>query len=549
MKVYGKKIIAALVVVCMMTTTMSAYAFDSALVEQFATGLFGMSENARQEFIDLVELFAEADDSEALEEMYGAGFSALSSSQKSRLYSFSETVKAARIVADYVDEHNVSISKLEKYLGVSGNGSGEDMEEFMDLIMSSESEFEAALQDEGISGYDLSDGFVRMNTAFNLLHDADVLNSYGLSIEFLTADKKYEDLTLSRHVAGTIITLANKELGEDITDIDSAIDALEQMVEDYNALDNGTTDKKLIYKYLNGYGFIEVDKSSEDEDDEEDLEVIDETDIPLGLSDLSNSEFVANTLVTIQSAESSEAIMSLIEEIMTYINDPFSPLGQVEILNAFTIVLEAYQTVDEEENLELLMTDINVIINRLATTTNKFTDLEGFEWAEGYIEFLAAMGFINGESETEFAPSAEITRAEFIAIVVRMFGLTDQGGAFIFTDVPEGEWYYDSVKIAYSNGLISGKTASEFAPMDAINREELATIVGKCLALVEIDETTLTALPFTDSADFSEWSVESAMLVYENNIITGYPDKSFGPKKNATRAEAAKMLFQLYLKM
>ena len=87
--------------------------------------------------------------------------------------------------------------------------------------------------------------------------------------------------------------------------------------------------------------------------------------------------------------------------------------------------------------------------------TAGFTDIAG-HWAEADIKEMAQRGIVAGITASMFAPDQEITRAEFAAIVVRALGISAAAGSVEFEDVAQDSWYAGPVMAAAAAGLITG---------------------------------------------------------------------------------------------
>ncbi|MBB6734845.1 S-layer homology domain-containing protein [Cohnella zeiphila] len=190
----------------------------------------------------------------------------------------------------------------------------------------------------------------------------------------------------------------------------------------------------------------------------------------------------------------------------------------------------------------------NSIYAILETGGVKFADLDG-HWAKNDIGYLASKLVVNGVTSDRFAPDAEITRAEFTALLVRAMGMTTNSGSeqTAFRDVAADAWYAPAIEAAVKAGLAEGIMADRFAPDDRITREQLAVMVAKALTAVEgssseaaMEQPNFGA--FADQASVSPWAEASVERVAAAGIITGLPDGSFGPSAFATRAQATVML-------
>ncbi len=177
-----------------------------------------------------------------------------------------------------------------------------------------------------------------------------------------------------------------------------------------------------------------------------------------------------------------------------------------------------------------------------------FKDLQDCAWAQDVIESMAGKGLIAGRSEDEFAPGENITRAEFAALITRMLRITDGGEKVpLFTDVAEDKWYQNSVQQAYAHDLMKGKGENIFDPEGKITRQEIAAVIANVLQQQGFLPGNNTSLDnFTDKEQIGSWAQASVSLAAHHKIVAGKSDGSFAPREEATRAEAAVMLYRLY---
>ena len=139
-----------------------------------------------------------------------------------------------------------------------------------------------------------------------------------------------------------------------------------------------------------------------------------------------------------------------------------------------------------------------------------------------------------------------LTRGMLITILYRAAGSPDVSGLAddAFGDVPFGQYYTDAVKWAAANGIVSGYGNGNFGAADNVTREQFAVILCRYAVFENKGPQGAWAvrLNFTDAEDISDWAVSGVMFCYMNGIIMGYPDGSFRPQGETTRAEAAAML-------
>lgn len=199
------------------------------------------------------------------------------------------------------------------------------------------------------------------------------------------------------------------------------------------------------------------------------------------------------------------------------------------------------------------LTDLDIVDEDIALALPGFLDLDGYDWAREAIELLFGYGIVTGRTEDEFDPAGEISRAEFAAMLTRMFEFVATDSDNAFEDVQESEWFYDELLAAAENEVIKGISATEFAPYEKIKRQEIATMLGRILELegkVYPIESEVTALldNFDDGNMVDSWAMNGTALSTQLGIITGYVDgemTTFKPFNNATRAEVAVILYRL----
>ncbi|MDK2868608.1 MAG: hypothetical protein PWP38_2923, partial [Clostridiales bacterium] len=178
-----------------------------------------------------------------------------------------------------------------------------------------------------------------------------------------------------------------------------------------------------------------------------------------------------------------------------------------------------------------------------------FTDLTSVEWARNAIEYIAAKGITGGTSATTFSPNAQITRAEFLTMLMKIAQLNGDVSALPFTDVQASEWYAESVAAAFENDITAGTSTTTFSPNAPITRQDMAVMVAKVmLADGYMPGVPADAAEFNDLAQIQNYAVQSVALASREGIMNGTDLGNFNPTSNATRAEAAAMLYNLFTK-
>lgn len=180
-----------------------------------------------------------------------------------------------------------------------------------------------------------------------------------------------------------------------------------------------------------------------------------------------------------------------------------------------------------------------------AAANDLFKDLSSVPWAREAINALAAVGVINGKSDTEFAPGDTVTRAEFAKMLMGAFGLaSDSYATSSFRDVSTDAWYFQFVEAAYNLGIINGIADGVFAPDALITRQDMAVMVQRAAeAAGKSIEAVGDAINFADSSKIADYAKTAVDMLTRGGIINGVSDTEFAPLENATRAQAAKILY------
>ena len=175
-----------------------------------------------------------------------------------------------------------------------------------------------------------------------------------------------------------------------------------------------------------------------------------------------------------------------------------------------------------------------------------FVDMQGYEWAKEAVEELKEKKIVSGINATHFNPGADITRAEFVTMLVNALNITSEEETQAFSDVKESDWYYNYVKVARSMGITEGNEMNCFEPDKNITRQEMAAMVYRALSkLGRLREFDGDNDAFLDDGDISLWAKEAVGYMKAAGIISGMGDNMFKPLDNAQRAQAAVIIHRL----
>lgn len=159
-----------------------------------------------------------------------------------------------------------------------------------------------------------------------------------------------------------------------------------------------------------------------------------------------------------------------------------------------------------------------------------------YDWAQEAISYLTEQNQLHGYPDGTFRPAQNITRAELCKLAVAQFGAK---APVSYQDVQEEDWYYPYV--SQSGGYFLSE--SQFYPNRYATREEVAYAIF--FGMGATDDRKDKSVSFPDEDAIDSRYLGAVKQLQQNGIITGYPDGSFGPKHNITRAEVCVMLYRV----
>ena len=170
-----------------------------------------------------------------------------------------------------------------------------------------------------------------------------------------------------------------------------------------------------------------------------------------------------------------------------------------------------------------------------------FLDVDPDAWYRDAVQFAYDNGLMTGTSATEFAPDVTTTRAMIVGILARLEGVTSASDAG-FSDVDD-EWFATAVNWAASVGVVNGFEDNTFRPNDAITREQLAAILCNYAAWKGEDVSARADLSaYSDAAAISSWATDVMRWAVAENLISGVTTDELQPQGAATRAQVAAIL-------
>lgn len=180
---------------------------------------------------------------------------------------------------------------------------------------------------------------------------------------------------------------------------------------------------------------------------------------------------------------------------------------------------------------------------RWETTGLPYQDISRDAWYFEAVSEATDRGLFQGTSETTFEPESTMNRAMLATVIYRMAGSPAGAAKTPFTDVAAADWFADAVAWAYENGVVKGMSATSFAPLQEITREQLAVMLLRYADLCGYDTSARTSLKdFADAAKVSDYAADAMQWAVANGILNGTDGKRLDPAGSATRAQCAAML-------
>ena len=173
--------------------------------------------------------------------------------------------------------------------------------------------------------------------------------------------------------------------------------------------------------------------------------------------------------------------------------------------------------------------------------SNRFTDVNEGDWFFEDVMAGVENGYIQGVGNGRFDPYGDITRAQFACLIARAMGFEEPAeGTEVdtrFIDVPSDYWGAAAIAFCQEQGLIEGYSNGEFRPQNYITRQEVATILARAFDLTEISDEK-----YVDDNLIPEWSSDAIYMNKAAGIMNGDAAGTFRPAANMNRAEAATVL-------
>ena len=194
--------------------------------------------------------------------------------------------------------------------------------------------------------------------------------------------------------------------------------------------------------------------------------------------------------------------------------------------------------------LALVMTVSTLVAGTTVSAEESlYKDVKTSRWSYEDIKYVTEEGLMTGTGDGIFAPAETMTRAMVVTVLYRLQGSPEVEYKAIFSDVKADKWYTDAVIWAARKEIVNGVGDRKFAPMKAVTREELATIIMRYAPLEFIKtEERADLTVYSDYGKVHDYAKDALSWANAVGLITGVTATTLEPRGNATREQVAAIL-------
>lgn len=176
-----------------------------------------------------------------------------------------------------------------------------------------------------------------------------------------------------------------------------------------------------------------------------------------------------------------------------------------------------------------------------------FADVNG-RWMSEAVSYMAERGIVKGVGDGLFAPDTNITRSQFIFMLMRLLSIEhkDDGILNQFDDVEKGVYYYDALLHAKALGLVTGAGDNTFNPDDQISRQDMFVMLYRAADILGMLPEVMTEqwVEYNDWDNVASYASDALQDLSKLNLVKGNAG-NINPTGTATRAEAVQVLYNL----
>ena len=175
--------------------------------------------------------------------------------------------------------------------------------------------------------------------------------------------------------------------------------------------------------------------------------------------------------------------------------------------------------------------------------TPSYDDVREADWYFNFVEELSENGIVSGDGTGNFNPSANVTREQFLKMLVEATDIEAEEGENNFVDVKDS-WYKPYVLKAKNFGIVNGISDTEFGIGSNITRQDMAVMITRTIEKLGIEIEKENVSEFADDEKVSDYAKVAVTFMKSIGLIEGY-NNEYRPLDNLTRAEASKVICEL----
>ncbi|MBR5518087.1 MAG: InlB B-repeat-containing protein [Clostridia bacterium] len=177
-------------------------------------------------------------------------------------------------------------------------------------------------------------------------------------------------------------------------------------------------------------------------------------------------------------------------------------------------------------------------------STSIYSDVKETDWYADAVKTLTEKGIVSGDGTGYFYPTNNVTREQFVKMILEAIEVEVSTGDVSFADVTSGAWYEAYIATAVTNGIVNGIGGGNFGVGTNITRQDMAVLIERVLNFKNIEVEKAEVEPFADAASVADYAQNAVANMKAIGLIKGY-DNNYNPKDNLTRAEAATVISSL----
>ena len=176
-----------------------------------------------------------------------------------------------------------------------------------------------------------------------------------------------------------------------------------------------------------------------------------------------------------------------------------------------------------------------------------YVDVNKGDWCFDAVQYVSDRGIMTGPSAGKFDPQGSLTRGMLVQILYALEGKPQNDFVADFSDVNQGDWFYDAVNWAKENKVAGGYPDQTFRPNEPVTREQLAVMLkayagDDASGGADIDS-------YADAYAVSDWAKDAVQWAVAEGLIAGREGNKIAPTEYATRAEVAQIMKNFCEKM